>query len=89
MRAVVIYREHEDYTRSVEEFLHDFERTGKEIETINPDERENEIFLEAHDVVEYPTVMGLDDSGRILEEWRGLPLPRVDEVSFYARERKM
>ena len=89
MRAVVIYRESSEYARDVETLIRDVERrTGKTLETIDPDRKENEIFLEAHDVVEYPTVMGLDDSGRVLAEWRGR-LPRVDEVAYYARERGM
>ena len=88
MRAVVIYRENSDRAREVETFIRDVERrTGKVVEAIDPDKKENEIFLISHDVVEYPTVMGLSDDGKILEEWRG-KLPRVDEVSFYAAEKK-
>lgn len=90
MKAVVVYREHEDYTRDVEEFVRDFEqRTGKEIERIDPDTIKGEIFVTAHDVVEYPTIMGLDDNGKVLDMWRGRPLPRIDEVAFYAKERKL
>ena len=89
MRAVVIYREHSEHARDVETLIRDVERrTGKVLEAMDPDKMENEIFLQAHDVVEYPTVMALSDDGKILEEWRG-KLPRVDEVSYYAREKGM
>ena len=88
MRAVVIYRDGADYTRMVEEFIEVFERrTGKEIEKINPDSIAGEIFCVTHDVVEYPTIMGVDDDGRVLQEWRGISLPTIDEVSFYAKEK--
>lgn len=90
MRAVVIYRDSADYTREVEEFIEVFRRrTGKEIERIDPDSIAGEAFCIAHDVVEYPTIMGVNDEGRVMQEWRGVPLPRIDEVSFYAREREL
>ena len=85
MRAVIIYRKNTDYEREVTDFVRDFgRRTGKVIDEMDPDSREGEAFSIAHDVVEYPTVMGLSDDGKVLAEWRGTPLPRIDEVSYYA-----
>lgn len=90
MRAVIVCRDNQDYSRDVEDFLRDFEmRTGKEIEKIDPDGIEGEAFCSAHDVVEYPTILALDDSGKVLDEWRGREFPRIDEVSYYARDKKM
>ena len=82
MRVVCIYRDRQDYSRSVDEWLENFYRqTGREIETMDPDS--NVGFCEAYDVVEYPTILALDDSGAVLASWRGRTLPLINEVLFY------
>ena len=82
MRVVCIYRDNQDYTRSVDEFIENVRRqTGKEIETMNPDE--NPSFCETYDIVEYPTILALDSSGEVRESWRGRELPLINEVLFY------
>ncbi len=88
MRVVCVWRDNADYSRELSEWLEDFRRrTGKEIESLNPDEREGAGFTEIYDIVEYPTIVALADDGRVLETFRGLPLPRIDEVSYYAAEK--
>ncbi|MBR2543286.1 hypothetical protein IKF03_01650 [Candidatus Saccharibacteria bacterium] len=82
MRVVCIYRDNQDYSRSVEEFLENVRRqTGHEIETMNPDE--NTGFCEAYDVVEYPTILAIDERGAVRASWRGRDLPLINEVLFY------
>lgn len=82
MRVVCIYRDRQDYSRSVDEWLENFYRqTGREIETMDPDN--NVGFCEAYDVVEYPTILALDDSGSVLAFWRGRTLPLINEVLYY------
>lgn len=85
MRVVVVYKPESDHAREVTDFLRDFnKRTGKQIEEIDPERRFNEGFLQAYDIVEYPTMIALSDDGRVLNTWRGRPLPQIDEVSYYA-----
>ncbi len=82
MRIICIYRDNEDYSRSVNEWLENFRRqTGRELETMNPDE--NISFCEAYDVVEYPTFLALDNEGGVRNMWRGSSLPLIDEVLNY------
>lgn len=85
MRVVCVYRDGEDYTRTVQEWIAEFERrTGKEIEIISPDGRDGVEFCKAYDVVEYPTMMALDESGGVLAGWRGVrELPTFDEASYW------
>ena len=86
MKITIVYREESDHTREVFDFLRDFEkRTGQTIEEINPDSPRNEFFIRAYDIVEYPTVLALTDEGKVLNQWRGRPLPMIDEVSYYLR----
>lgn len=89
MRVVCVYREDSEYGREVSEWLETFvRRVGKEIEVVDPDSIAGGEFARSYDVVEYPTILALDDFGAQLDIWRGLPLPRIDEVSYYASEKK-
>lgn len=82
MRVVCIFRDNEDYTRSVTDWLENFRRqTGKTIETMNPDE--NTDFCVTYDIVEYPTIIALGNNGEVLAMWRGRNLPLMNEVLYY------
>lgn len=82
MRVVCIYRDNQDYSRMVDEWLENVRRqTGREIETMDPDE--NTGFCEAYDVVEYPTILVLGSRGEVRASWRGLELPLINEVLYY------
>ena len=82
MRVVCIYRDNQDYSRSVDEWLENFRRqTGREVETMDPDV--NPGFCEIYDIVEYPTIMALSDRGEVRAFWRGKNLPLINEVLYY------
>lgn len=84
MRVVVVYKQQTDYTRRVDEYMEDFRRqTGHELETLNPDTRDGAGFCRTYDIVEYPTIVALSDDGQLQNQWRGLPLPTMSEVSYY------
>ena len=85
MKVVVVYRQESDHAREVTNFLRDFSsQTGRVIEEIDPDSREGDFFCRTYDIVEYPTLIAIDDSGVMQHLWRGRPLPTINEVSFYA-----
>lgn len=85
MRTIVVYREASDHARAVDTFMHDFTRqTGKLIEAVNPDTPEGAHMCATYGIVEYPSMVALDDSGVLQNFWRGLPLPTISEVSYYA-----
>lgn len=85
MKVIVIYRSASEHGRTVEDYLRDFNRqTGRELETIDPDTKEGIDMARAYDIVEYPSVMALSDDGHLQNFWRGLPLPTISEVSYYA-----
>ena len=85
MRVVMMYRALSEHRRPVEDFLYEFERrTGKVIETLDPDSREGTDFARTYDIVEYPTMIAMSEDGQMQSMWRGLPLPTLSEVSYYA-----
>ena len=84
MRVVVIYKDESDHAREVYDYLRDYERqTSRQLELINPDSADGASFCRTYDVVEYPTLLAISDDGRLLNIWRGRPLPTISEVSYY------
>ncbi len=82
MRVVCVYRDKQDYTRSVEEWIENLRRqTGREIETMDPDK--NSSFCETYDIVEYPTILALGNDGSIRAIWSGRNLPLMNDVLYY------
>ncbi len=85
MKTIVVYKPQSEHASTVEMFLRDFaKQTGKVLETLDPETPEGIQFCETYDIVEYPTIVALDDSSTLQNMWRGLPLPLMSEVSYYA-----
>ncbi len=83
MRLVMVYREASEYRMSTESFMRDFKyRTGREIESINPDTREGAEFCKIYDIVQYPTLVAVAPDGTPAETWAG-DLPTISEASGY------
>ena len=84
MRVVVIYKDRTDKTRTVLDFLRDFEhQTGHVLETMDPDTAEGMLFCDTYGIVDYPAIIALSDGGVMQNFWRGVPLPTINEVSYY------
>ena len=85
MRVVIIYKRATDYGREVEEWTHELKTRdiSNVVQEIDPETRDGEGLARAYEIMQYPTIMALDDQGRVLSSWTGLPLPRLDEVSYY------
>lgn len=85
MRVIVVYKEDSEHARAVTDFLRDFTRqTGRTIETLDPDTKDGADFCRVYDIVEYPTMLAISDDSQLQNSWRGLPLPTISEVSYYA-----
>ena len=84
MRVVVVYKDFTDYAREVETYLRDFKRfTGRDLETLDPETKEGEIFCRTYDIVEYPSIVAVSGDGQLQQLWRGRPLPQMNEISYY------
>jgi len=82
----VVYKDGTDYSRTVSDFLRDFEhQTGHILELMDPDSPEGTHFCETYGIVEYPTIIALSDSSELQNSWSGVPLPTINEVSFYVQ----
>lgn len=87
MRLVIVWRDNTDYAREVANWMEEFSaETGREVESLDPDTVEGEMFVRARDIMRYPAVVAIDDRGSVLKQWLGTPLPQFDEVSYYTQE---
>ena len=85
MRVIVLTRPDTDYSRTVDTFVTDFNRqTSRQLEVIQADTSEAESLAQTYDIVEYPTIIALSDDGQMQNMWRGVNLPTISEVSYYA-----
>lgn len=86
MRTFVVFKMESDHAREVMTWLGDFTRqTGRTLETLDPETPSGAATCETYDIVEYPSVVALDDNGQLQNLWRGLPLPTISEVSYYTK----
>lgn len=86
MSVFVVYKSPSEHAGAVEDYMRDFKkRTSQVLETIDPDSRRGADICRLYDVVEYPTIIATSDDGQLLYMWRGVPLPLIDEVSYYAK----
>lgn len=84
MRAIIIYRDNTDEARSALAYQQDYKRlTGRDLERVNPDERDGALFCQTYDIVRYPSVLVLDYRGTVMASWFGEPLPIASEINFY------
>ena len=84
---VCLTKSERDYSSTVDNFVEEFERRAGAgaITVMNPETIEGESFATAHDILEFPAIVAVDGNGTTMAEWKGLPLPSYDEVSYYAK----
>ena len=85
MKTYMVYKDESDHARTVTDYMRDFERqTGKKLEIVDPETRDGSGFCQTYDVVEYPTIVAVDDNGVLQNMWRGTSFPTISELSYYA-----
>lgn len=84
MKAVILYHPNSEHARTVEEFVHNFSRTNSQtIDLLSLETREGAAEATLYDVVSYPALMIIDDSGRLQKVWQGSAMPLMNEVAGY------
>ena len=85
MRIVALYHPASDHARRVEEYVRDFERRyPHKIELMSLETRDGADFARLYDIVHYPALIALRDSGEMLQIWSDEQLPLTDEIIAYA-----
>jgi len=85
MKVVVLYRPDSEYSRIVEEFVHEYKRIheGDKIEMLNYDSRDGNATASLYDVMTQPAILALRDDGSVLKSWEGNEMPLMQEIAAY------
>jgi hypothetical protein len=86
MKLLVFYRTQSEFATPVESFLRDLGRerdVSDKLEVIDPDSREGTSKIRIYDIMQFPTLLVVDDFGSIVHSWSGEQLPMTDEVLGY------
>ena len=88
MKLTILWNEQTDYAREVREWKRDYiADTGSDkIVDLDPETIAGERFAALYDILQYPAVVVTDDDGRLMNMWKGTPMPQIDEVSYFANK---
>jgi hypothetical protein len=87
MKIIVIYQTKSEYSRQVEEYIHDFKQKyyGSDIELLDIDGREGSDTANLYGNTQYPAFLVVSDNGSTQNIWQGGSLPLMDELAGYLR----
>jgi hypothetical protein len=87
MKICLLYHPESEFSRLIEEYSHDFERTrGKKIELISLETKEGSDMARLYDIVRYPALLAIRDDGSLMKNWEGEQLPLMNEVAAYLNQ---
>lgn len=82
-----MYHEHSEHGGVVADFAREFENyKHKKVELMNLETVEGADLAQLYGVDQYPAVLAMSDNGSLIRMWQGLPLPLMDELSYYIQE---
>ncbi len=86
MKVLILYRPNSEHGRTIEEFIHEYQRRHQSdrLEVLSIDTREGSATATLYDVVQYPAILVLETDGYVQKIWQGDSLPMMDEVASYA-----
>ena len=90
MRIVVLYHPKSEQGGLIEDFVRDFERfKAKKLEPVSLETIEGSDLARLYDITAYPAVLVMRDNGSLLRLWQGMPLPLMDELSYYTKDQEI
>ncbi len=85
MKIIILYYPKSEHARTVEEFAHDIERQqGVKTEFMSLATKEGAAIASLYDIVRYPAILAMRDTGELLQFWSDDELPLMNEVASYA-----
>lgn len=87
MNVTVLYRPNSEHERAVLTFERDFKkRTSKTLDMVSLDTPEGAELARTYDITRYPAIIARREDGAVLRTYQGLPLPLINEISYYAQD---
>lgn len=86
MKLLIFYRPNSEHARSVETFIHDFQKqytTDAKMEILDLDTRDGAAMASLYDVLQYPAFLATAEDGVLIRSWEGRELPLMQDVASY------
>jgi hypothetical protein len=85
MRIVALYHPKSDHAGRVEDYAHEYHRfrPSREIELLSLDTKEGWTTASLYEVVRYPAILVLTDTGELQQLWQDQQLPLMNEIDSY------
>src|SRR3989344_2188084 len=89
MKVLALYHPNSEQDGLIQDFARDYERfKSKKLELISLETVEGADYARLYDIVQYPAFLAIADNGTLQRMWQGMPLPLMDELSYYDQESK-
>lgn len=86
MKLLMFYRQEAEYSRQVDEYIHDLMKSHnikeQDIMRIDPDSALGASRASAYGIMAYPGLVVTDENGQYIHSWSG-DLPLADELMGY------
>lgn len=85
MKLLVLYRPTSEHARVTEEFIAELKHRYPEvaIDVEDVDSPNGSRLVETYDILEYPSLLALDNVGSVVNIWVGSSLPLINDVAGY------
>lgn len=89
MKVIVLYHPNSEQDGLIADFARDYERfKAKKLELVSLETQAGADYARLYDIVTYPAFLAITDNGTLQRLWQGMPLPLMDELSYYDQESK-
>ena len=86
MKAVILYHQNSEFTRSLEAYVRDFAtQQNQTIELVSLETVKGADLARLYDIVQYPALLVMQDNGALVKDWQGSQMPLMSEVAGYLR----
>ena len=87
MRVSILYHPKSDHGGIIADYAAEFERyKRKTLELVSLETVEGADLAELYGVAHYPAILVRTDAGSLQRMWQGMPLPLMDELSYYVED---
>lgn len=87
MKVLVLYHPNSEQDGLIQDFARDYERfKGKKLQSLSLETQQGADYARLYDIVQYPAFLAIADNGTLQRLWQGMPLPLMDELSYWDQE---
>lgn len=87
MRVLILYHERGEHGGLVSDYVTEFKKyKRKAIELISLETVQGDDLAVLYGIDQYPAILVTADNGSMQRLWQGLPLPLMDELSYYTNQ---